>query len=301
MISPSDEQRHAPGADPLWEESWSFNFAARDGSLGGYVRLAVVPREGAAWFWAAVTGPRRSLVALRDHDVAPPRGRALEARASGLWVDVVCETPLEHWSVGLEAFGVAFDDPVEAWGAERGHPTALGLDLEWEGAGPVGRVPATQAGSSVQATQAGSSVQATPADGHYGQACTVHGDVLVGRERIAFEGTGWRAHAWGPLDWWSDPWSCAAGTFDDGSTFSGTAEHVVLGRDGLPVSAVAGDVVVAAVAHAPVLVPGPPGGGPASRLSRALCRYTGAGREGYGWAEWLLPPARPGGSPPATG
>lgn len=269
MISPSDEHRHPPGPGPTWEESWYFDFAARDGSLGGYVRFAVVPRDGSAWFWAAVTGPRRPLVTLRDHDVDPPRGRALEARAGGLWVDLVCETPLEHWSVGLEAFGVALDDPLEAWRGERGDPTALGLDLEWEAVAPpvdLGAGPG------------------------YGQGCAVHGDVLVGRERIAFDGTGWRSHAWGPRDWWGAPRTWAAGTFDDGTTFSGAAGEAVLGRGGLPVSAVAGDVTVAAVAHAPVLVPGGPGGGRVSRLSRALCHYSRAGRGGYGWAEWLRPP-----------
>ena len=280
MTSASDEQRHPPGPDPLWEESWYFDFVSPDGSLGGYVRLGVVPREGATWFWAALVGRGRPLVTLRDHDVETPRGRALEARAGGLWVDLVCETPLEHWSVGLEAFGVALDDPAEAYRGERGHPTALGLDLEWEAGG------APVAGGH------------GPAGAGYGQACAVHGDVLVGRERIAFDGAGWRTHAWGPRDWWGEPWSWAAGTFDDGTTFSGPPEQPLLGGDGLPVSAVAGDVAVAALAPAPVLVPGRPGGGPPAHLARALCRYERGpgGPTGYGWAEWLQP-----GPGPATG
>lgn len=274
MTSAADEHRHPPGPHPLWEESWYFDFASPDGSLGGYVRLGTVPRDGVTWFWAALVGRGRPLVTLRDHDVEPPRGRALEARASGLWVDLVCETPLEHWSVGLEAFGVALDDPAEAYRGERGDPTALGLDLEWEARG-----------------------EATGDGGGYGQACTVHGDVLVGRERIAFDGAGWRTHAWGPRDWWGEPWSWTAGTFDDGTAFSGAPEEAVFGRDGLPVSAVAGAVAVSPLVHAPVLVPGRPGGGPASRLARALCRYEGATRTGHGWAEWL----QPDGSRPATG
>ena len=283
MTSAADEQRHPPGPHPLWEESWYFDFVSPDGSLGGYVRLGVVPREGATWFWAALVGRGRPLVTLRDHDVEPPRGRALEARASGLWVDLVCETPLEHWSVGLEAFGVALDDPAEAYRGERGDPTALGLDLEWEAVGEAGPVPGGGRG---------------PAEDGYGQACTVHGDVLVGRERIAFAGAGWRTHAWGPRDWWGEPWGWVAGTFDDGTTFWAPAEQAVLGGDGLPVSAVAGDVAVAALAHAPVLVPGRSPGAPASRLPRALCRYTSArGATGHGWAEWL----QPGGSPPPRG
>ena len=38
--------------------------------------------------------------------------QGLEVRADGLWGELMCETPLEHWSYGLEAFGVALDDPA---------------------------------------------------------------------------------------------------------------------------------------------------------------------------------------------
>lgn len=286
MISAADEQRHGPDRERLWEESWYLDFAARDGSLGGYVRLATVPREGTAWFWAAVAGPRRPLVTLRDHDVTPPRGRTLEARAGGLWVDLVCETPLEHWSVGLEAFGVALDDPVEAWAGERGDPTALGLDLEWEAAGP-----ADDQGQ----------------DGQYGQACSVHGDVLVGSERIPLDGTGARWHAWGSRDWWAGSWCWAAGTLDDGSTFGGyfAGGSVQLDRRGLPVSAAlpfaGGELAVSALAAAPVLVPSAVGGGRPGRLARALCRFEWAGRVGHGWAEWLEPDGLSGADAPVRG
>ena len=50
-----------------------------------------------------------------------------------------CEQPLDHWTVGLEAFGLAFDDPGEVLGRGHGDRAALGLDLEWETASPVGR------------------------------------------------------------------------------------------------------------------------------------------------------------------
>jgi hypothetical protein len=41
---------------------------------------------------------------------------------------MTCETPGEHWSFGLEAFGLRVDDPAETIG-ER---LAVGYDLEWE-------------------------------------------------------------------------------------------------------------------------------------------------------------------------
>ncbi len=53
-------------------------------------------------------------------------------RAEGLWVELLCETPGEHWSIGLEAFGVRFDDEAEAAASDRGERVPVGFDLEWE-------------------------------------------------------------------------------------------------------------------------------------------------------------------------
>ncbi len=136
MTDRADEGRHQPGPGRQWEESYSFDFTATDGSVGGYVRLGVRPGDGVAWYWAAfvsgTAGPHPPLVLVRDHDVPLPRGRSLEVRTSGLWADHTCETPFEHWTVGVEAFGVALDDPREAFRGERGDLCPLGLDLEWE-------------------------------------------------------------------------------------------------------------------------------------------------------------------------
>ena len=265
-ISPGDERRHPPGAGRSWEESWYLDFVAGDGGLAGFVRLALRPGEGTAWFWAGVVGAGPRLVTVRDHEVAPPSGRALEVRAPGLWTELVCETPLEHWTVGLEAFGVALDDPLEAWRQERGDPWALGLDVEWE------------------ATD-----RCAPWPTGYAQACVVHGDVLVGADRFQLDGTGVRVHLWGetrrtqPVGW-------AAGRLEDGSSFASTGVQADCDNDGLLRSVTVDDVSGAAVAAAPVLVPG------AGRLARALCRYqAGDGRVGHGWAEWF----HPDGSAPA--
>ena len=157
-----------------------------------------------AWYWAAVVGPDRPLVLVRDHDVPLPRGRALEVRTSGLWADHTCETPLEHWTVGLEAFGVALDHPREAFAGERGDLCPLGMDLEWESADDA------SAGRR--------------RGGGYEQRCTVHGEVLVGAERLEVDGTGWRTHRWGDRDWWGgDPWTWAGGAPGPTSRWSPTA------------------------------------------------------------------------------
>lgn len=260
MITPTDERRHPPGAGPDWEESWYLDFVDAGGGLAGYVRLTLRPAERTAWFWAGMVGGGPALVTVRDHEVPPPVAGGLEVRASGLWTELVCETPLDHWSVGLEAFGVALDDPLEAWGRERGDPWALGLDVEWEGAGaPV------------------------ELDGGYWQGCAVHGDVLVGAERFALDGAGTRVHVWGdPGRAVASGW--AAGRLDEGSDFLVAGPDVECDGEGRLRTVTAAGVTGTALAHAPVLIPG------AGRLARALCRYeTAGGGQGHGWAEWFHP------------
>lgn len=177
-----------PVPDPVWErrhpsdrEFWSFDFCAPDGGLGGFVGLTLhPPPRPRAWYWAALVGTGRPYLLVRDLEIdAPRRPGSREVRSEGLWADVNCETPFDHWSLGLEAFGVAMDDPDEALGDERGDRIGLGLDLEWE------------AGSGISG-----------GEGDYAQPCDVHGEILVGAgsavETIAFEGHGWRRHAWTP-------------------------------------------------------------------------------------------------------
>ena len=275
MTDRADEGRHQRGPGRQWEESYSFDFASPDGSLGGYVRLGVRPGDRVTWYWAAFVsgsaGPHPPLVLVRDHDVPLPRGRSLEVRTSGLWADHTCETPLEHWTVGVEAFGVALDDPREAFAGERGDLCPLGLDLEWEATGAARPEPGTG----------------------YEQPCTVHGEVLVGSERIELDGVGWRSHRWGDRDWWSagvDRQAWAGGHFDDGTPFA-TTEVDAVTNDGLILTADLRALGLSAtpLAHAPVALPGP--GGRTTRLDRALCRYESPdGRRATGWVEQLTPP-----------
>ena len=39
-------RRPPPGEERLWGESWYFDFANREGTLGGYVRLGLYPNLG---------------------------------------------------------------------------------------------------------------------------------------------------------------------------------------------------------------------------------------------------------------
>jgi len=136
--------------------AWLCEFAM-PGGIAGFLRLEVRDDENLAWYWTYLVGiPDVSgIVAVRDHAVPPPR-QGLEIRAEGLWAELFFETPGDHWTFGLEAFGIRLDEPQDALrpGGEIGERVAVGLDLEWE-------APAL-----------------------------VHGDVLVGRERWTIDGWG---------------------------------------------------------------------------------------------------------------
>lgn len=280
----SMERRHDTGDDPGWEEVWDLDFWASDASLGGYVRLAVRPAAGRAVYWACLVGAGRPLVTVMEAEAPIPRPPTLEFRTSGLWADIVAQVPFSHMTVGLEAFGLAFDQPAEVFGRGWGDREALGFDLEWEDeAAP--HLPAH--GSSHQ----------SPA--------RVHGEILVGREEIDFDGWGTRRHRWGPADPGIDE-IVAAGRLDDGTWFHVAADATGhTGYVGDPGVAVApapstrrtaddlvdgtrirlGDLYLAgeAVHQAPAVDEMADG---RARARRALVRWSsGDGRTGLGWVE----------------
>lgn len=205
------EDRHRPpaGAGPGWAEVWSFDFCAPGASVAGLVRLALVPGRRVAEYWAVLVGDDRPMMLVRDPEVPlPPASAGLAVRSEGLWSDLVCEEPLSHWSVGLEAFAVAFDDPMEALGAERGDLVGLGYDLEWECVARAETVPFG-----------------------YRQPCFVSGEVLIGAERLSAEWWGYRTHVWGV-----DPWvGGLAGRLDDGTWVTDLASVEVSERHPAPV------------------------------------------------------------------
>jgi hypothetical protein len=307
-LGPADERHHPVEDGDWWNESWYFDWATTDGRLGGYVRLGLYPNQGACWYWACLVGEGRPLVIVVDHDVAPPRAGSLELRAEGLWADHNVEVPFDHMTLGCEAFAVALDDPAEAYGPgpPRGERVPFGLDLEWDTDGSAYAYP--------------------PGTTRYEVPCRVHGEVLVGDERIPLEAVGQRDHSWGPRDWWTLGWTWISGALDDGTRFHGTS--VRLGDEPLPYHpgyvqppggplagvdhtatvATLGDhgfptaagfdlddlhLDIAPVAFAPVLLADP--AGRVSRFPRALCRFRDPAtrRSGVGWTEWNQPEPAP--------
>lgn len=206
-------------------------------------------------------GDGRPLVTVVEHDGPALGPVGLDLRAEGLWADQICETPLEHWTVGLEAFGVALDDPAEAFSGCRGDRTALGFDLEWE----------SEPDALVEA------------DGGYELACRVHGEILVGAERLVVDdGWGGRRHRWGDGPATGDPPGRVWGRVD-GTRFD-TDVTVVLDAAGMPapltVSVAGATVEVVPRHHAPV------SSTTGIRLHRSLASVEeGGSPSGQAWVE----------------
>ncbi|MGI8793208.1 MAG: hypothetical protein ACR2H3_08530 [Acidimicrobiales bacterium] len=295
-----DEGRHSPGSDRLWNESWYFDFANADGSVGGYARLGLYPNLGVAWWWAVLVREGHPLLLVRHHEVAMPRGESLEIRGEGLWGALYCETPNQHWTVGLEAFAVALEHPLDALGDERGHLTPLGFDLEWETVAPAFAYPGVP---------------------RYEVSSRVTGEVLVGTEAIEIDAFGQRDHSWGNRDWWTYGWCWTAGRLDDGTAFhasrpdipgvdygpgylavdgrlvsaEGFQVETTYGEGALPDGATMAihdlDLRVTPLLHGPLRLESPDGR--VGHLARALCRFEASdGRTGHGWGEWNQPPKK---------
>jgi hypothetical protein len=239
------------------DEQWALDFVSAHGA-SGFVRLVQV--DGRCWFWCSLVGDDVGLVAVRDHDVPPPRrANMLEVRADSLWAVLVCETAGEHWGVALEAFGLRLDAAVDAWEGEIGERLPVGLDLEWE----------------VDAT-------GEPRG-------SVRGEVLLGRERLEVDGWGVLTHAVAPATGWPGAWSgwCR---FPDGTWTRVAGATGAFGPDGIAVPIEANlDDGIAARCEPLAVVPVPIGSGPA--LVRVLAGVVPPGGDtamtGIGWLEML--------------
>jgi hypothetical protein len=304
VLGPGDEERHAPGPEELWGESWYLDWAAADASYGGYVRLGLYPNLGRSWWWIALVGADRPLVLVVDHDLPCPDGTAaLDQATDATDVAISWPEPLRTFRVRSRAEGIVLPEPAQAFHGLDGDRVPVTLDLTWT----------------------------SRADGfpyamttRYEISSWVTGTVTIGDETIAVDSAGQRDHSWGVRDWWLFPWNWTSGHFADGS-FVHAARSIIpdlevfatgytVAPDGaltpaevvenavdvdaetLPTAARQriGDVAFTTepVGHAPILLVAPDGR--ETRFPRALCRYTRAdGVEGTGWTEYNWPPGWP--------
>lgn len=184
-VRPTVRPTTSAGQHPavVGERPWSeeHRLQATCSSARGSIVIATqvghyVPPRGTdhAAFQAVVASPGSDPIVISDQDIPMPAA-GWELRTSGLWADHICETPMEHWSYGLEAFALRIDEPTELLGRGYGERVPLGWELEFEATeGPV-----------------------AASDEAYAQAGTLHGLVLFADGEVEVEGPAVRSHRWG--------------------------------------------------------------------------------------------------------
>jgi hypothetical protein len=292
-----DETTHPPTDEPLWSESWYFDFADPGQDVGGWIRLGLIPNQGHAWINALLCGPDMPTIAVLDFEAPLPKAHT---HVSTDDVDLVLETtdPLNSYRVTLRGDGQAYDDPAALLRGEAGRPVEVSMDLTWTTTG----IPYQYRMST-----------------RYEIPCTVSGMVTADGHSYAFtEVAGQRDHSWAARDWWSMEWVWTALHLDDGTHLHGLDLRIpgaprmsvgysqragdivdlqsvvareTFGANDLPVSTTLelapGDVVatIDVRGHAPVLLTATDGR--VSRFPRAWGTVTTAdGRTGVGWMEW---------------
>ena len=284
----ADEQAHTAGDEPLWSESWYFDFADPQQGIGGWVRLGLMPNENTTWVNALLCGPDMPTIALNDFENTGAIELTLDATE-----------PLQTYAVTVRGSGQAYDDPAALLHGQAGKPVEATMELVW-----------TTVGVPYQ-------YRITP---RYEIPCTVSGTVTVdGREYALNSVPGQRDHSWGVRDWWSMDWVWSALHFDDGThahgvdlripgappfgigytqrqgealvELQGVSAEATFADNDLPATTTIaynpGDLVatIDIRGHAPILLTSPDGR--ISHFPRAWAAVTTAdGRTGVGWVEW---------------
>lgn len=194
---PQDEDRHKPGPEPLWNESWYFDVIAPDGQLGAYIRIGLYPNLDRCWYTAFVCGPDRPTVAVIDFAAPLPPHRGLHAETATLRADHICPVAFELFRATLDATGEAHAEPGAILRGEAGEQVPVSIDLSWETDGEPYAYRLTT---------------------RYEIPCRVAGTITVDGEtfRLA-DAPGQRDHSWGLRDWWSMDWVWMAGHLSTGT------------------------------------------------------------------------------------
>lgn len=283
-----DEGEHPPDAEPLWNESWYFDFVDPTQEVGGWIRLGRYPNQENSWIHGLVCGPGMPTYALIDVQ-----------GVGGIDLTLDATEPLRTYRVTMRGRGAAYDDPSALLRGEPGRAVDIAMELTW-----------TTSGTPYQ-------YRITP---RYEIPCTVSGTVTAdGREWTVRDVVGQRDHSWGVRDWWSMDWVWSALHLDDSTHLHGVdiripgappigigyvqspdaplvelqavTARAAFADNGLPVQTTLtlspGDVTatVEVHGHAPVLLTSPDGR--VSQFPRAWVAVTTAdGRSGVGWMEW---------------
>ena len=295
---PADEAAHAPGEEPLWSESWYWDFADPEQGIGGWIRLGLMPNQNVAWINALICGPEIPTVACVDFRALLPENPN-DVRSGTTEMRHAATVPLQEYQVTVSGPAQAYDDPAALLRGEPGRPTDLGMDLTWSTTGtPYAYRIATR----------------------YEIPCTVSGSVTADGRTYRFTAVpGQRDHSHGVRDWWSMDWVWSALHLEDGTHLHGVDLRIpgmpavsvgyiqppdqpviettsvtadaTLADDGLPLATTLtmqpGPLIatIEVRGHAPVRLDAPDGR--VSFFPRAWATVqTTDGRHGVGWLEW---------------
>ncbi|MCV7225608.1 ecdysteroid 22-kinase family protein [Mycolicibacterium komossense] len=301
----ADEGAHPSTDEPLWSESWYWDFVDPTQGVGGWLRLGLIPNQQTAWLQALLCGPDMPTIAVSEF-AAPLPGNPATLNTDTFEFAHAATTPLQRYTVTVRGRGEAFDDPAALLRGEAGRPVEVMMDLQWTSDGTPYRY------------------RITP---RYEIPCAVSGVATADGHTYTFAGVpGQRDHSWGVRDWWSMEWVWSALHLDDGThlhgvdmripgippfgigyvqtasedatgplvELQGVSAREVFSPNELPVSTEltltadgSADVVATAqiVGHAPVRLTAPDGR--VSFFPRAWATVTTAdGRTGVGWLEW---------------
>ena len=300
---PRDEAAHAPGEEPLWNESWYWDFADPGQGVGGWIRLGLIPNQKVAWINALICGPDIPTVALLDFAAPVPDDPnnvvAGDIESGSIELRHGATVPLREYRVEVRGPAVAYDDPSALLAGAEGRPAELSINLTWDTVGTPYAYRITT---------------------RYEIPCTVSGTVTVDGRTYEFAAVpGQRDHSHGVRDWWGMDWVWSALHLTDGTHLHGVDLRIAgmppvsvgyiappgdpvvettsvtaeadFAADGLPIATTLTmhpGPITATVdirGYAPVRLVSPEGR--VSLFPRAWAAVrTSDGRDGVGWLEW---------------
>jgi hypothetical protein len=170
MWTAADEVPHMDVAVEEWLIA-AWTPAVDLGLIHGFRRF---PSQRRGWQWSALARAGQPLLHVGEWDV-PLRAAPMVAKASQLWGEWICDAPFEQWTVGMETYAAALDDPGDAVGRAYGTLTPIAWDLEWYAV-----------------------ASPEPVEGGYGQQGVIHGLVELREGPLSLtEVPSWRWHRWG--------------------------------------------------------------------------------------------------------
>ncbi len=249
MISERDEGRHNPGGDLLWNESYYFNFFDQKSGLGGFTRIGMSPNLKNPYLKDSPVGmgdqmlclylPDGRLAIVRD--TAPISGNPSDVAVGPLKYE--CLKPMSEWRLTYRGPLHVIDDPELLR-----EPITLplrpfdqvkaSLDITFKNINPpvdyhnnaMKRAAARSLLDPVRRLRGKSLAVETvklfprlaslPRMGranHYEQTGRYEGEIVLGRKKYAFGGTGQRDRSWGVRDWRLPAnWVWLTGQFGEG-------------------------------------------------------------------------------------